>query len=382
MAIVTRYFSTAAAGDGDGTSWANRAALLDGSSYYSTLITGFDFTSNSLICRIGPGTYTPLQNFTSALFSVNTPTAVSTLIFHGCDSSGNLLTPVKPSWQSAEPAWSATGIPVISFGSSYYGNLAYTIFNHLNITGSRAGYIYASLYSALWCQFSTTSSSTSGYICSTLSNGIINCVFSSEGASAFMCLVQNDGLLYNCRFIGPGSSSGSGNRDGIYSTVGYEQYRCTFIGLGGNGINIAAANATRLTKISGCTIANCGGAGINLTNSASPVTAYSGISNCMITGCAYGVNANSQMSALVKDCRLRDNTSGNLANMGNWPTDLNNYVTDSDDATEYVDTATGDYRIDKAATNVWNKGYGAGDEVITSSTGGGIWMPRARQIGV
>jgi hypothetical protein len=370
MAITTRYFSTSGAGDADGTSWANRAALLDGSGYWSTVLTGFDFTNDTLICRIGPGTYTVAQNLLSALFAV-APNAVGYLFFHGCDSSGNLLTPVDPDWKSTQPAWSTTGIPLIDFGA-YYCFLANFSPLHINFTGSRSGYVILALSGPQWCQFFTTSSGTIGYVAGLQYLPAVNCVFSAEGASAYTKVVQSDTLMSNCRIIGPGASVGSGNRHGVTDQVGYRQINCTIVGVGGSGIYCAATNAVRQFVIDSCTIAHCGGTGIDLSNTASPVTATSQITNCMITGCGgYGINASSQISVIVKDCRLRDNTSGNLAGLGNYPTDLNNYITDSDDATEYVNTSTGDYRIKNTATNVWNKGYGAGDEPPSSSGGGG-----------
>ncbi len=88
MATVTRYFSTAGAGTADGTSWANRAALFSGGAW-STVITGFNFTgSDSLECRIGPGSYTITASLASGLFA-NAPTVSNPLILQGCDSSGS-----------------------------------------------------------------------------------------------------------------------------------------------------------------------------------------------------------------------------------------------------------------------------------------------------
>lgn len=371
MAITTRYFSTSAAGDADGTSWANRAALLDGSGYWSTVLTGFDFTNDTLVCRIGPGTYDVLQSLTSVLFSV-APNAIGYLYFHGCDSSGNLLTPVDPDWKSTQPAWSTTGIPLINFGASYSTLASFTPM-HINFTGSRNGYLFTALSGPQYCQFFTTSSGTNGYTASLSGLPAKNCVFSAEGATAYSNVVTaGSSPLINCRIIGPGASVGTGTRHGIVDTVGYRQINCTVVGVGGCGIHSSATSAARQFIVDGCTIANCGGSGIYLSNTASPVTATSQVSGCMITGCGeYGITADNKISVTVKDCRLRDNTSGNLYGLGNYPTDLNHYTTDSDDATEYVDAANGDYRIKNTATNVWNKGYGAGDEPPSSSGGGG-----------
>jgi hypothetical protein len=63
----------------------------------------------------------------------------------------------------------------------------------------------------------------------------------------------------------------------------------------------------------------------------------------------------------VQGNRFRDNPNGNIVGLGNGPTDLDSYTTDSDDATEYVDAASGDFRI-KLGAATWGKGYGAGDQ--------------------
>jgi hypothetical protein len=72
--------------------------------------------------------------------------------------------------------------------------------------------------------------------------------------------------------------------------------------------------------------------------------------------------------------RLRDNgTSGNwTALAGNNLTNENdniNYTTDSDDASELVNVAGGDYRIKNTAT-IWGKGFGVSEEPPASSAGG------------
>ncbi len=70
--------------------------------------------------------------------------------------------------------------------------------------------------------------------------------------------------------------------------------------------------------------------------------------------------------------RLRDNgTSGNFTGTGNWPTTENsvNYTTDSDDATELVNVAGGDYRIKNTAT-IWGMGFGVSEQPAASTAGG------------
>lgn len=121
-----------------------------------------------------------------------------------------------------------------------------------------------------------------------------------------------------------------------------------------------------------CVIAKNGGTGIECDVTAAQGRILS-IAQCLLTGNGgYGVDGKSGRVYLCGN-RLRDNTSGNITSMGNYPTDLNNYVTDSDDATEYVDAANDDYRI-KLGSTIHGKGYGAGDQPNTASGGrfGGI----------
>jgi hypothetical protein len=102
------------------------------------------------------------------------------------------------------------------------------------------------------------------------------------------------------------------------------------------------------------------------------------IEDCQITGNGgYGVNPQGAAPVMVGHCRLRDNSSGNLNSLLNYPTDLDNYTTDSDDATEYVDFAGGDLRIKNTAAT-WGQGFGVSDE---EAAGGGATETSAAYIG-
>jgi hypothetical protein len=88
------------------------------------------------------------------------------------------------------------------------------------------------------------------------------------------------------------------------------------------------------------------------------------IDACVVTGSgAYGINGSSSR-VLITGCRLRDNTSGNTTSLGNYPADMNNDTSAGSDAAEYVDSASGDYRI-KYGSAFWGKGIGAGDGPAT-----------------
>lgn len=87
-----------------------------------------------------------------------------------------------------------------------------------------------------------------------------------------------------------------------------------------------------------------------------------------------GISGNSQAYVTSFQNRLRDNgTSGNwTALAGNSLTNENdniNYTTDSDDASELVNVAGGDYRIKNTAT-IWGMGFGVSEQPAASTAGG------------
>ncbi len=113
MAITTRYFDvTSGGGDDSGSSWANRAPLFS-AGVWSTVISGHDFSTSSLVCRIGPGNYTCGAALSTTTITTD-PTVALPIILHGCDSSGNLLAPPDQDWVSAAPAWNDSALPVIA----------------------------------------------------------------------------------------------------------------------------------------------------------------------------------------------------------------------------------------------------------------------------
>lgn len=94
----------------------------------------------------------------------------------------------------------------------------------------------------------------------------------------------------------------------------------------------------------------------NLTGS----TVVGFMQGCMATGNgAYGLNGNATATyhLFAAGNRFRDNSSGNFANSGTNLTTEVNYTTDSDDASEYVDAANGDFRIKSTAT-IAGMGFG------------------------
>lgn len=379
MAIVVRYFSTSGAGAADGTTWADRAALFSAGNW-SSVITGFAFNgSDSLEARIGPGTYTCSQSLASALFA-NPPTVANPLTLHGCDSSGNRLAPSNPGWQSAQPVDWDSGLPVIATTTNLQTfNLATLIARHIKLTASGRNGVVAGVTALMdWCivENSTSSSSAAG-----IQQGIVqNCSVVMSGTSYDYGLqIGNSTIAKNVRVVGGGSS---GNRYGITmngtSTLPVGVMLTSILN-GGAGFASISTNTAQRFNLSKCVFANNGGSGLLLASTASQ-TSYCEIDACMITGNGgYGIDAQSGARTVATNNRLRDNTSGNFNGFGNYPTDLDNYVTDSDDATDYADSGTYDFRTAKENATLWGKGYGM-DEPNTAAAGG-VDLPDVMMVG-
>ncbi len=372
MALVTRYFSTSSAGAADGTTWSDRAALFT-TGNWSSVITGFAFNaSDALECRIGPGSYTCSQTLASGLFS-NPPTATNFLLMVGSDSSGNRLAIPSPSWVSAQAAFDDSTLPVIATTTnSATLNLAFTSFVLLKCTASgRNGAMVSAGQSFEWCVMTnSTANSAANAMTVTSGQSVTNCVASCTGSAyASVVSISSGSPMSNVRVVGNAGSSG--NRDGIiFVGTGTRTIlsRITCLSNGGRGFAYTGSTASVSLSILSSVFAGNAGDQILFPNTASQ-TSITEVMNCMITGgSAYGINpGGTNTNLLVTQCRLRDNTSNNFNTFGNYPTDLNNYTTDSDDATEYVNTATGDYRIKNTAT-IWGQGYGVADE---AASGGG-----------
>lgn len=357
MAIVTRFFGTAAAGAGDGSSWADRAELLP-SGNWSTVITGFDFSgSDSLKCLIGPGTHTCGQTLASGLFA-NAPTVANPLFLYGCDGSGVLLTPPDPDWVSAQPAFDDSTLPVIATTTNIYTiNLATVglLLVKLTSTARIAAIINASL-GLNWCVVENAAANTATRALNTIPtrNSVLKCTGSSYST------IAGGTPHVNSRFEGvPGSS---GDRRGIDHGTAADGVLvlCTVVNCGGVGL-IPGSNVSATISLFQCVVANNGGTGI-LGNATASQTDWHEIGRCMITGNGgYGIDA--QSAALIRAAgnRLRDNTSGNFNGFGNYPTDTNNETTDAADSDDYVDAAGGDFRI-KNTSPLWGLGYGVADE--------------------
>jgi hypothetical protein len=370
MAVVLRYFSTTGAGAADGTSWANRAALLSAGTF-STIITGFNFAgTDSLECIIGAGTYAVTSALVAGSFA-NAPSAANPLIFQGADSSGNKLTPPSTFWTSdTVPTWTSA-LPVITTSSNIATvTLSPFISRFISWTASaRNGVIVSSFAEMDWCFLqNSTANTAAGAINSAmrLTNCWVDCPATSY---AFGIQVPNNSVISNCRVSGVTGTTG--NRYGIeYNGTNAlcDIDRCCVYGHGGQNIVSTATNAGQPVSVTRTVSANSAGNGI-LFSSTALQTAYCLVSGCMLTGnTGSGVNAQTNARVIATGNRARNNAAGDFTNFGNYPVDFDNNTAAGTDANEYVDAPNFNFQI-KYGSTVWGKGYGVSDQ---TPTGGGL----------
>lgn len=365
-AIVTRYFSTTAAGDADGTSWANRAALFDGVGVWTNIVDGFDFSgSDSLLCYIGPGTYTCTETLAAANFA-NPPTSLNPLIFHGCDASGTPLMPPDPNWVSAQPAWDDSALPVIETTANIAtvnGALKSAILIKFTASGRTSSYVIQDIPFMNWCVISnsTSSTGTAGVLSSLLANSVVEC--SGTSYNYIVSLISSAQPATNTRIIGSGTAT-DGNRNGIQNGSTGGATGCAIIGCEGAGIAQVSASISQTAFYQRNTIVDCG-VGILLDDTGGQ-SAYFSIQNCYIANSAtYGIDVNAVANALIIDSRVRDSGTADFNATANYPITFNNYTMDGAD-TEFADYAGGDYRI-SASSSLWGQRYGAGDQIPTAT---------------
>jgi hypothetical protein len=353
MANVIRYFSTTSAGTGDGTTWANRAALFV-SGNWSTVITGFNFTSDSLEAFIGPGNYTQSQSLTGAIFTT-APTAVNPCWLVACDSSGNRWVP-DWSWKSAQP------MDVLSM--PFIGSSSITLINHgaihlfgLNLQGSINTNVVANAASVNFCCITNAGSGTAAVACAApAANSVLRCT-----GTTFNTVFNAVGT--NCRIEGNMAAT-SGNRRGLNTSTAATLFydSCTFINCIGGGI---FNSGTARLLLSRCNFINCGIA-IQYTSTTELGTI---VSHCLIENCTTGIS-NASGNLIASRNRLRDN--GTNFSLGVHSKEYGSILTPATDAEEFVNAAAGDYRIKNTAA-IWGLGIGAGDEPAAPS--GGATLP-------
>lgn len=369
MATVIRYFDTTASGSGDGTTWANRAALFS-SGNWSSIITGFDFGADGLECRLAAGSYSGSQIMNAALFSVSAPTRANPLFFATVDNVGDIAQPPNKKWVSSQPIWNTSTMAYLNLGSAtinarhihfYFVRLQSSSTAGINNTSGTNG-------NFSWCYLVATGTNTTGIVCRSakVSNSVIRVESATWGD---ILTLQSGNYANNVRIEGNASGS-SGNRRGIsltgnnFVSVCY----CTVLDCQGEGISQVSTSATSAAfSYENCLVYNCGtgysGAATSLTTNNRTT-----LQNCIcVNSSDWGALVTTGPVSVI-NCRFRNNASGDFSLGGNNNFFINNTSSGSD-SDEFVDHTNRDLRI-KNTSGLWGQGYGPGDQEAASTSGG------------
>lgn len=363
MAVVTRYFSTAAAGAGDGTSWANRAQFVNAGTY-SSVITGFSFAgSDSLHCYLGPGTYAITANLSI------TPTSSNPFILQACDSSGNPLAHPDPDWMSCQPDFDTSGMPLIQWSTNIAfltSTQAHSAVIGINFEASSLvnQAMIASIRKIERCRLANSTSQSAAACVSVTSGTVIDSILTCSGTGFGSIFTSSaEGVIQNCRISG-NSSATVGNRECIRVSGQSNPHitRCTLRNAV-QGIRYSSTSSATVHYITNNVIYNCtSGIVLNQSTMANAGT----IDRNFIIGGTDGIAADFPQCAVLNRLRGQSSTTFAAA-MANWPNTALNLLDSGSDADEFVDATNGDYRI-KSGSTYHSRLLGAGDEITAGSS--------------
>lgn len=387
MAVTDVYFALSALGAGDGSSPAN-AAEGDPAGSFPGGISSFNFAGSDALRAwyIRDPAVSTAYSFTTGLAQAsfaNPPTVANQLMFAGCLPNGTPIDPdpdwtadTPPTWKDSLPLFeTTTNILTINLTNGCFARsiafkasgrngpmLQNVVLDGCSAINETAG----TSVSALLANLAAAARPVNSYLaCLGISYAAVVDVTANAQFNAA-----------NCRIEGVTSGLGSGNRRGI-SLVAFGpsvsiDRLCVF---NVAGIGLLVSGQDTLDAIRHCLFYNCGGDAIEVTRSTLAHPAGVRAKGLMVVGSGgYGLQRVTNFGIYLRDSRMRDNASGNLDGVGNYPTDFNTDFTDiyanqaAADAAEFVDAPNGDFRI-KAGCPIWGMGYGVSDQPSSGSSG-------------
>lgn len=374
-------------------------ANVDGSSatYPWTLSQAFASYAAGDRVNIKSGTYTRAADDTLTVDG----TVTAPVIFRGYNTTiGDLEPATLTTWRTSDNGpLVTTNFPVIAYNSTKIlnaGGADGTIWQNLKITGTRAGILalFGVRCATVQCDITNSSADAAAYAVNVNTrSSLLACDIACSGASTNAAAIRvpsNESHIIACRIQ-------SSNKGVYFSTGGYSRsiINNVFVDCADNAID-CTTEAIYSILILGNTSYSSGDTAIMLPNDADncPVVIDNHITDS--TGyaidSAYAATANVPIAAFFN--RFRDNSSGVSNGFGDWAvaaacTVGNIVATDGaeDATTDYQDAASGDLELKITApgakkSSMPYRDIGAVQHADPAGGGGGIWMPRARQVGV
>lgn len=366
MAITERYVDAGAAGGGNGTTAATSGA--NGAFTWAEMITDINTPRVGYRYNVKQGTYSL--------------SATTTLTGDGTTTSPNIIRGYKTTIGDATLSRTTGGIvdtsnmPTIAYASTFgftASGSTNLIIESLIFTGTIANRLVRVGIESIAVNCSVDNASTSasavGIEGDAVSTQVVGCDVILSAGVASAKAISTAGPVSYCRVKG-----GGGN--GIELTSNTTPIHCNTIYESAIGIKTLTTGAR--AEITGNTIVNCTGDGIDVITS---TTAQVRIINNHITGCGgYGIDFNtSTCPKILIANRFRDNTSGNVNGGGDYETatSILNQTADDTDALDFTDQSTDDYSLKSTAAGYhtglgWYQNIGANGTPASAGGGGMI----------
>jgi hypothetical protein len=262
------------------------------------------------------------------------------------------------------PKWDDSTMPTFEIGTSggfgvsggwFFG---LRIFTNANRNGSLLTPSYAN-----WCVIEHNGSAAAAGGLSFPSRAE-NCFIKMAGTQYANGIGSPQGPLRNIRIEGNPSAT-LGARNGLITS---SQIIDSIVSINHVNSGLLPPNTTNNSGlITKCVVHNCG-SGIVVFNRGG--ISPSVIANSIVVACGTAVDGLTSPSPVIThNNRFRNNTTDFSAiTQDNTPWDLTNDFSAGSDADEFVNVATGDFRI-KFGSALWGRGLGAGDEPPPSGSG-------------
>jgi len=350
MALTNVYISPAGAGDNSGSSVANAVPAID-SNDWSSEIAALDRADKRFIFLGGTYTVASKLAFTGSAPADNTPNQ-----WVGADASGNIL---RPKFDESGLRLDLTDYPLFvnTADTQMIDTEEYTFYKCLSFENTNAGYSQGGIVEAttadvdaqMWfgCNFKAAVASDNAEVMVASTCVMAMCVFECTTKQYDRILdVRTNTNIKNCRVIGGGTSSGSGDGDGIETTSFSAVITDTVIcNVHGDGFYYSNTNDRQNPSISNCTIINCGVNGLAMATPTNNIGNSTGIcdQNIIFNCAGVGMKANAT-----------DDRQGGcqIVAMGSNGTDFQNLDSYEDmidkitiTTADFVDYANNDFRI-------------------------------------
>lgn len=362
MALTDVYISPDGAGLKDGSSVDNALQAID-SGDWSTDIEGLDRADKRFIFLEGTYNCTTMLLITG---SAATDTAPNQWV--GAKSDGTIL---RPKFDETGLRLDLTNYPkfVQSSNERLFRSEEYTSYKCLSFENTNASYSQAGVVEGgsgfqyqhwVGCRFKAAPASDTAHIVSGRIFHMTMCEMEAT-TTQYESIYENQhntsSSLVDCRIIGGGDSSGSGDGNGIEfmgttSRFDHDIFGTVVCNVHGHGIYFDAQSTYSRFNICNNTIVNCGSNGMALARAVDAANnAISNLNNNIVFGCGgFGLKAGSGLDRQhgVQLIAAGLNTSGNLNQMNSYE-DMVDVVTMSTDGSDFVDYASNDFRIKRTS---------------------------------